>query len=457
MPTSDQKSIVIPVEPVKYLFDNGQFRAAKELGILALQSQPTNVELANMVAGSYYHLHEYKQAALFVENIRDKLGFFPPELQKNYALVLYYLRRIPEALEIAENLWKDIEDPVAETDLGLTLVVLLDHAGRMDEAHELLKTLDQDSNITLFNLGWHTLRCGEFLKGFEYLAHGNKERAWGSEHLFDLPRYKRMKTTTVIKGKTIFFACEGGQGDEIIFVRFAQMLKERGAIVNVGCSPHLVSVFSRLPFVDRVGTIEEVKKWDYDYYLPSMNSVNLLKLNDPIVSNMTYIEPLPEKILEKRRNIDEPILKIGIRWSGNPMFEHEQFRTIPARKLLKFATLGKLYSLQRDGDFDDLRIGDPLVDLRDDLQTWEDTLGYMANMDYIVTSCTSITHAAAAMGKKVCLIAPFVPYFPWAELKDTTIWYPTIRIFRQTSFDNWDEAIQNCYNWIEQDIKNGKT
>lgn len=466
---TDPKIIPIPEEPVQFLFDNGQYKAAKELGLVALQSQPTNVNLANLIAGSYFHLNEYKQAAFFIETMRDKLGFFPVELQMNYALVLYYLRRIDEALIFIEPLWKKVTNPVEETDLGSHYAVLLDHVGRIDEAYAILKQLDSTNNVTLFNLGWHELNRGNFLKGFEHLAHGNKARVWGSEHLYNLPKYKRLKTSTDVKGKIILMANEGGQGDEVIFARFAQILKQRGATVWMGASPHLVSIFQRVPDIEKVGTMKEAIEWDYDFYLPSMNSVNLLQLNSPDVPNFPYIKALPEKVREKDKLMYNSLNqlyhtshdfmtalarpKIGIRWAGNPMFEHEQFRTLPYRKLLDFTAFGTLFSIQRDEDFGDMRIHDPIIDLRDDLNTWEDTLGYLENFDYLITSCTSITHMAAAMGKKVCLIAPIMPYFPWAQKTQTSIWYPNIQIFYQTNPQSWDEPIQKCFEWIEEDVQ----
>lgn len=457
MQKPEKKIIPIPVEPVIHLYDNGHFEAAKELGKVALLTNPTNIALVNTIAGSHYHLKEYKEADFYMERLVKTLKVDVPGLKTNYALTLYYLRKIPEALAYIKEQWTSVNDPIEDTEMGLNLSVFLGHSGRYDEAFEILKQLDQTNNYVLFNSGWHYLRNGEFLKGFQYIVNGNKEKLWGSEQQYNLPRYKRLKTSTDIRGKTILMANEGGQGDEILFARFAQVLKQRGAMVNMGCTPHLVSVFKRLPDINVVLPINEAIETNYDFYLPSMNSVAILKLDSPVVPVMRYIKAVPEKVQEKKKIIDGCTLggkpTIGIRWEGNQKFEHEQFRTLPVRDLLRFFELGSLFSIQKDSGLEKLRPGDPIVDLRDDMETWEDTLGYLENFDYIVTSCTSITHAAAAMGKKVCVIVPIVPYFPWAELKQTSQWYPNIRVFVQKRYDSWEEPIQACYDWIKQDIE----
>jgi ADP-heptose:LPS heptosyltransferase len=67
----------------------------------------------------------------------------------------------------------------------------------------------------------------------------------------------------------------------------------------------------------------------------------------------------------------------------------------------------------------------------------------------VITSCTSIAHLSAAMGRPTWVIVPILPYHIWAYGGDHSPWYPeTTRIFRQKRFSDWQE----CFDNLEQNL-----
>jgi ADP-heptose:LPS heptosyltransferase len=141
--------------------------------------------------------------------------------------------------------------------------------------------------------------------------------------------------------------------------------------------------------------------------------------------------------------------RIGIRWSGSPLFEHQQFRIFPPEKLIDLHRHSELtfFSLQRDTDTRELPDG--VHDLQHVIISWEDTAACIANLDLVITSCTSIAHLSAAMGKPTWVIVPILPYHIWAYGGDHSPWYPeTTRVFRQTEFSNWNK----CFDNLEQEL-----
>jgi hypothetical protein len=89
-------------------------------------------------------------------------------------------------------------------------------------------------------------------------------------------------------------------------------------------------------------------------------------------------------------------LRIGLRWQGNPEFEHQQHRLFPAQYMFN-AVKGldvEYVSLQRDEGSEHK----PAWVKDVPLQHWEDTRQAIASCDLVVTSCTSVAHMAAAMG-----------------------------------------------------------
>ena len=70
--------------------------------------------------------------------------------------------------------------------------------------------------------------------------------------------------------------------------------------------------------------------------------------------------------------------------------------------------------------------------------------GLIACLDLVVTVDAPIAHLAAAMGKPVWLLLPTVAEWQWGVSGDSTPWYPTMRIFRQTRKNNWGEVMKRA-------------
>jgi len=85
------------------------------------------------------------------------------------------------------------------------------------------------------------------------------------------------------------------------------------------------------------------------------------------------------------------------------------------------------------------------------METYDDTLGLLEKLDIVITSCTSIAHAAAAMGKKVFIIVPITAYYTWASTNDTsTIWYgENTKILRQVKHKSWKEPLDQLTNFLK--------
>ena len=53
-----------------------------------------------------------------------------------------------------------------------------------------------------------------------------------------------------------------------------------------------------------------------------------------------------------------------------------------------------------------------------------------------------VAHLAGAMAKPVWLLLPFVPDWRWFLEREDCPWYPTMRLFRQNTFDDWSEVFE---------------
>jgi ADP-heptose:LPS heptosyltransferase len=66
-----------------------------------------------------------------------------------------------------------------------------------------------------------------------------------------------------------------------------------------------------------------------------------------------------------------------------------------------------------------------------------ETAALVATLDLVITTDTCIAHLAGAMGKPVWILLPHLSDWRWMQDRNTTPWYPSARLFRQSSPGDW--------------------
>jgi hypothetical protein len=295
-------------------------------------------------------------------------------------------------------------------------------------AEELARTTP-DCHRAAFNRAWYEMMRGNLLRGLELLDRGRWERSFGDP---PLPTNKPIYRNENLEGKHLLLCSEGGYGDEIINVRFAKDFAERGAKVIVTCDAALKSVFSRVPGVSAVVGHKAAREVYHDFWVPAMSAARVLEKEYATLSGSPFLSVSPEyrakwkEFFERNYSLKERP-RLGLRFYGNPQFEHEQHRKFPKEGLLSAVGNRPWVNLQKEE-----------TDLR--LESWEDTLAVIEQLDLVITSCTSVAHAAAGLGKKTWVIVPILPYYVWAYPGGKSPWYQSVRLFRQKKFGEWESV-----------------
>lgn len=291
----------------------------------------------------------------------------------------------------------------------------------------------------LFNLGWHDMRHGRLSKGFEGMNAGRFIEVFGSKALPG-PIWKDQDLTS----KVLLLRSEGGLGDEIVNFRFAKDFKDKGAIVVISAHPSLCPIFARHGYATVTSAAVEQGGVYYDYWVPAMSAAYVLGYEFEMLPGKAYMTAEPATVAKKPGTI-----KVGVRWSGNPKFEHEQHRRFPPELLIDLhKTAGvSFYSFQRD---DDVRTGLPFDDLGPHLKSWDDTASHLKAMDLVITSCTSIAHMAGALGVETWVVVPIMPYYTWAVPGEKSAWYDNVTLFRQTKYGQWDDVFEEIGKHLAQ-------
>ena len=148
--------------------------------------------------------------------------------------------------------------------------------------------------------------------------------------------------------------------------------------------------------------------------------------------------------------------KIGIVWQGSRDFHLDHLRSIPLAQFAPLASLPgvRLVSLQKGFGSEQVAAVDfPVLDLSGRLDEaagpFMDTAAVIRNLDLVVAPDTAIAHLAGALGVPVWVALQFSPDWRWLRDRDDSPWYPTMRLFRQTTFGGWPEVFERIAGAVQ--------
>ena len=94
------------------------------------------------------------------------------------------------------------------------------------------------------------------------------------------------------------------------------------------------------------------------------------------------------------------------------------------------------------------------IDSVQDVDLYEDmdgALGLIDAFDIILTTSNSTAHLAGALGKEVLLLLPFSVgrFWYWHDIDGISLWYPSVRVFKQEQQGDWSKPIQAAKAYLE--------
>jgi len=429
-----------PLATAKFFIDIKQNDKAKiVLDMLFPFAQ--NIEHFDELGQLYVNCKSYEGSL----NVALKLhNSFPLMAQQKYQvrtnIIRGYLQvnKPEDALKFIQiNLKETPDDPELRMEEAFTYFLL----DRKDLGEKVLRDIltkphDQDIERRVkFNLGTYDLRNGLFKKGLKEVLLGG--RAFNSWHEFPFPKTHLWQGEPA-EGKTILVCAEGGTGDEIISVRFIKHLKERGLNpIWFTDRKDVIDIFERCGFscMSNVKQLPDEWLWTYSMPVPSY-----LELDQDDLWYGPYLSPSRKAPKLKGKK------KIGIKTMGNPHYDQDLHRTVPFEEMIDCIPEDyTIYSFHMDEDLRHPRV----INLKDNIKNWDDTFDYIDQMDIVVSSCTSLIHAAGSMGKLSVVLTPLLNYYTWAIPGHKTKWYnDNLTIFRQKRYDNWDLPLAELKDYL---------
>jgi Flp pilus assembly protein TadD len=244
------------------------------------------------------------------------------------------------------------------------------------------------------------------------------------------------------RARRILLWNDQGMGDALQFARYAPLLAARGHKVVLFVQDALKSLLQSVPGVSGVvGASEPVPQ--VDAQAPLLSLPHRLGLPDPQATwRRPYVFAQRQMTLPRRAGCRA----VGLVWASNPAHPNRALRDVPLTQLQPVLAVPGIdwFGLQVGSGAQDITTAgfDHLIhDLSPQLEDFAATAAAVAALDLVITVDTSMPHLVGAMGKPGWAMISAAREWRWAGPEETSLWYPTLRLFRQTIAGDWSQVI----------------
>lgn len=448
----------------------GGYEILAEQVIDVFANAATHIESVNCIAKLYYDVRSFKKAEYYSlkvldmcenneqkYNVRANIG----KMYNNFnepVKSLFYSK---------QNLAVNPSNP--DTLLEMVFSYFLN--GQKQQAEEILRELkdkehlldERHRNIVNFNLGTYDMEAGHFLKGLGgFLINVKKLDLWFNNAEIPLKYW----SGGLYPGKTLIFYMDGGGfGDSFIAISYWNKLKEAGFNpVYCNANKDIIDIFNRCGYKS-VTNWRDVKDpdplWCFAFEVPLYLN---MKPEDMLTEHYLWAS---ENAREKWAWLKErKKLKVGVRFIGNKRNNQLLYRHIELDNMMNFlheTFYGydvEYYSLQKGDGEEEARTCPELIDVADNINSFDDTLALIENLDIVISTCTSVVHLSGAVGTKTIVFVPIAAYFTYLHPNlenrppHTSLWYgDNFRFFRQIKPKVWDEPMSEAKKYIKNYMK----
>jgi hypothetical protein len=254
-----------------------------------------------------------------------------------------------------------------------------------------------------------------------------------------------------LDGQRVLLLGEQGIGDVLFFLRFAPLLRDRGARITLACERKLLSVVSPGDVLDAVREAREEAPFDLE--MPIGDLPALLQCAETPPPWPFALDEGQRSLARQRLSALGPSPYLGVTWrAGTDVLRRREFGNDPTA-LMKSVEPGLLGSalrgwpgtvivLQRNTNPEDTAafaaalqgsLGD-LSALGDDLPA---LLGVLSLLDeYVCVSNTNV-HLLAGIEGTARVLVPYPGEWRWMRREGPSPWFPDFPVYRQPQSRDW--------------------
>ena len=332
------------------------------------------------------------------------------------------------------------------------LGVALQARGDVERAVRFLEfatSIEPGNAETHCNLAQALLASGDYVRGFAEYEWRWRTRSMSAAAL-PMPLWRGED----FRGRTLLLHEEGGFGDTLQFVRFAEAAKARGGRIVLQVRRELASLLSRLAAIDEVVFTSDVLP-RADVHCPLLSLPAVLGTDlETIPSPRGYLQADQRRVAGWRERLTRDgsgPFRVGLVWAGSP---RHGFRGAALADRRRSTALSAFVPFARaSASFYSLQVGEAsaqaaappaglqLIDHTGSLGSFDETAALIACLDLVIAVDTSTAHLAGALGQRVWMLSRYDQCWRWLAGRDDTPWYDTMRLYRQPASNDWEGPI----------------
>jgi tetratricopeptide (TPR) repeat protein len=468
-------------------YNAGNYRRVYELGALAIEKYPNELEILNLVGmtsiqlGMLERAKQFFQRAIIIKpddvrayiNIGNVLGDLG-----EFNMAIRYLKKAgslaPKNKQVYYNLGVTFYDQgsLREAESAYKKVLLIDpycseannnlanvhrdlgHFEEAVEAYETAINVNPDYADAYYNLGLLHWRKMNFKLAFDLM-----EWRWSGGDQFAESKFESENPGWKgEEGVDVFVWKEQGIGDEIMFGSMISELNEKSGDLIVECDRRLIPLYERsfpanIMFVDNR---TQLSLDDYDSHIAigslAKHFRHDLKDFKNVASGWLKADPKRVNYLRRLLSNDEPDKIVGISWFTKSTTKGSEKRNVPLNILAEYLKKipGKLVSLQYGDAADDLKKlnedhGVEIITLEGlDLNNDIDGLAALISACNVVISIDNLTvHLAGALGVDTRVLLPALSNERWGTVVSDSYWYDYLTLYRQDKPGEWGAQFED--------------
>lgn len=298
---------------------------------------------------------------------------------------------------------------------------------------------------------------------------GDFEGAWSESDAIrkrNRPDPKRFWNGESWAGKRLMIRCLHGYGDAVQFLRFTPTLRAQSAHLTVECDPRAVELIRCFNGIDKVvtwGRDAPASPPAWDVQMEAMEIPYVLRASIAELPCATKYLALPTRALDEAGHFishgTKSLSRVGIVWSAGTW---NLSRSIPLHVLnsILMRTEFEFWNLQGGSVRERWHEIHPRANLRDAPILADAGLlslaAVIAHLDLVVTVDTLAAHLAGALGVPCFLMLQFETDWRWMIGRNDSPWYPSIRLFRQTTPGDWISVVNEINRALTEWLLNRK-
>jgi ADP-heptose:LPS heptosyltransferase len=230
-------------------------------------------------------------------------------------------------------------------------------------------------------------------------------------------------------------------------------LAQHGARVTLACNSTLRPFFARIPGIetllspppDQPSAQINLAALAFDAWVPLLSLPRWFGTEAAsIPAEIPYWMPDPTRVAAWRKHLAEAgrrgACKVGLVFQANPASANYADRSMQIRDILPLLGLDAIdiVNLQHGPAGRELSIAAPsIIDPISGGVPLDEYAAAMAATDLLISVDTMAVHCAGSMGHPAWITVPHSPQWTWGFDRETTPWYPSVRIFYQTKPRDW--------------------